>query len=65
MWSDDSGVKDLLKGTLVHSDTFSHENSADPDRFDKDKVLKSDAAMSIEQDRPFDIFIKSEPLDVI
>ena len=46
---------------------LSHENSADPDRYDKDKVLKSDAAMpqSIEQDRPFDIVIKSEPLDVI
>ena len=51
----------------MHSDTFSHENSTDPDRYDKDKVLKSDAAMSqsIEQDRPFDIVIKSGPLDVI
>ena len=66
MCSDDSGVKELLKGTLVHSDTFSHENSTDPDRYDKDKVLKSDTAMpqSIEQDRPFHIVIKSEPLDV-
>ena len=51
----------------MHSDTFSHENLTDPDRYDKDKVLKSDIAMSqsIEQDRPFDIVIKSEPLDVI
>ena len=48
-----------------HTDTFLPESSVYADGYDKRKVLKSDAAMpqSTETDRPFDIVIKSEPLD--
>lgn len=53
----------------VNTDAFSPDHSVYTDsvtnEYDKRKVLRSDAAMpqSTETDRPFDIIIKSEPLD--